>query len=100
MLLIHDQVVQLDKRHLGWHGVESVPHQRVGQKLDQERFVFRIDRDRVDDRVVRAAGFFFFEDVNMILRRLPFLNESRFVLRVDRLVPNEAEKASHGWTPR
>ena len=39
ILLIHDQAVQLDHRHLGRHRVKAVPNQRVLQKFDQERFV-------------------------------------------------------------
>ena len=99
MLLIHHQTVQFHERHLGGHRVETVLHQWILEKIDQERFVFPTYFNRGHDRFVRATGFFFFQRADMILRILPFLDKSPFAWWLDRFASDEAEKPFQGWPP-
>jgi hypothetical protein len=69
VLLIDDQAIELDQRHVGGHRVEAVADERVLEELDQERFVLR--SQRCHGRVVGEPGLGRRQLAHHIARRVP-----------------------------
>ena len=90
VLLIDHHAVQLDDRHLGRDRIEPIMHQRVLEKLDQQRLVLR--SELADRRVIRDTGFLRLQPADDLSGGLPGVGQGCLPWGIDAVIFHEPQE--------